>query len=205
MNELPHWSESQWKNEIRQHEDEVALFFQDLVYCLDLPMDDLPASFPNTADSPSDVVASVKNDALRQWMLDHEEESEEESDTDYEPRHPLCFSCVDSLDQLAVEWNIFSASLPQVEFFRTALGISCAFAKLLARSADFTEPAKYCTVQLLCTLGKLAVSDLDDLLCRLDDFEKSMPLQYIDSFSYFRRRLAVAKEQLAAKLKEFIE
>ena len=204
MNELPHRSEHQWEKEIRQHEDEVALFFQGLVYSLDLPIDDLPDTFPNAADASAPVTA-VKNDALQQWMLEHEEDDGDESENDYEPRHPLCFSCVDSLDQLAVEWNIFSASLPQGEFFRTALGISCAFAKLLARSADFTEPAKYCTVQLLCTLGKLAFSDLDDLLCRLDDFEKSMPLQYIDPFNYFRRRLAVAKEQLAAKLKEFIE
>ena len=204
MNELPHRSEHQWEKEIRQHEDEVALFFRGLVYSLDLPMDDLPDTFPCAADASAPVTA-VKNDALQQWILEHEEDDAEESENDYEPRHPLCFSCVDSLDQLAVEWNIFSASLPQGELSRSALGISCAFAKLLARSADFTEPAKYCTIQLLCTLGKLAASDLDDLLCRLDDLEKSMDLRHTDHFNYFRRRLAVAKEQLAAKLKEFIE
>jgi hypothetical protein len=201
MNELPHWSESQWKNDIRQHEDEVALFFQDLVYCLDLPMDDLPASFPNTADSPSDVVASVKNDALRQWMLDHEEESEEESDADYEPRHPLCFSCVDSLDQLAVEWNIFAAKFSNRKHSSLLLGISCAFAKLLARCADFTEPTKQCTPQLLSTLGKLAVHDLEELAARLNEFASELP-KHAPSSAYFLRRLALVREQLIEKLRD---
>lgn len=202
MIELPHWSENQWKNEIRQHEAEVALFFQDLVYCLDLPMDDIPAAFPNTADTPSDPVTAVKNDALRQWMLDHEEDGEEETETDYEPRHPLYFSCVDSLDQLAAEWNIVSAGFSRGELSGMALGISCAFAKLLARSADFTEPAKYCTAQLLSTLGKLALNDLDDLLSRLDDFGLARNGQTEIPLNYFRRRLALVKEQLTGKLDE---
>lgn len=202
MNNWQQWNESQWKNEIRQHEEEVASFFQDLVYCLDLPMDELPPELPDPVETPSDAVAAGKNAALRQWIRDHEEEDpEEEQDLDYEPRHPVCFSCVDSLDQLAVAWNTFSAGFASREERRFALGISCAFAKLLARTADFTEPAKFCSPQLLTTLGKMAIADLEDLVSRLDQCREMVNADD-GQFSYFRSRLALVREQLIEKLKE---
>lgn len=202
MNNWQQWSENQWKNEIRKHEEEVASFFQDLVYCLDLPMDELPTELPDPVETPSDAIAAGKNAAMRQWIRDHEEEDgEEDQDMDYEPRHPVCFSCVDSLDQLAVLWNSFSIGFSTREERRFALGISCAFAKLLARTADFTEPAKCCSAQLLKTLGKMALSDLEDLVSRLDQC-REMIASNENQFSFFRSRLALIRQQLIEKLNE---
>lgn len=202
MTDFPQWNEIQWKNEIRQHEESVASFFQDLVYCLDLPLDDLAGESPGTSGNPSETVTAGANAALKQWIRDHEEEDNEDAaETDYEPRHPVCFSCVDSIDQLAVTWNNFSASLGDKDAVQSALAISCAFAKLLARSADFTEPAKQCTPQLLTTLGKLAVHDLEELAARLDEFASELP-EHTGLSAYFLRRLALVREQLIEKLNE---
>ena len=205
MNDLPQWSEQQWKNEILLHEKQLDLFFQDLVYCLDLPISDLPSELPGTVETPSDPVTAGKNAALLQWMREHEEENDDtEPEEEYGPRHPVCFSCIDSLDQLATAWNIFSSDFKDDELSRHALGTSCAFAKLLARSADFMEPSKYCTSQLLITLGKLALNDLDDVLNRLESCRKLLDSQ-TESFSYFHQRLAVVREQISARLNELCQ
>lgn len=202
MNNLPQWSEQQWKNEIRQHEEQLALFFQDLVYCLDLPISDLPSELPGSVETPSDPVTAGKNAALQQWVREHEEENDEiEPEEDYGPRHPVCFSSVDSLDQLAASWNIFSSDFKEDELSRYALGTSCAFAKLLARCADFMEPSKYCTTQLLITLGELALNDLDDVISRLESCRKLLDSR-TESFTYFHQRLAVVREQITTRLHE---
>lgn len=202
MNDLPQWSEQQWKNEIHKQEKQLALFFQDLVYCLDLPISELPAELPGSVETPSDPVTAGKTAALQQWMREHEEECDEnELEEDYEPRHPVCFSCVDSLDQLATAWNIFSSDFKDGELSRYALGASCAFAKLLARSADFMEPSKYSTPQLLLSLGNLALNDLEDVIYRLESCQNQLD-SHAESFNYFYQRLAVVKEQITARINE---
>ena len=201
MKPLSHWDEFQWENEIRRHESSVADFFQDLVYCLDLPIGDPPPGAAGTAGTPSDPVAAGKSEAFRQWMRDHDEEEDEENPPDCEPRRPVCFSCVDSLDQLAVMWNQFCVSRCGSELLPAALGISCAFARLLARTADFTEPGKYCDTGLLITLGKRALSDLSDLLFRLDTL-REITASDAEEFHFFRLRLALVRDQLTGKLAE---
>lgn len=193
--------EFRWENEIRRHENQVADFFHDLVYCLDLPTGELPAPPGITGlPVPADSVTPSGKEAYWQWMAEHEDDAEENDD--YEPRHPVCFSCVDSLDQLAVMWNKFTVNCSCGKEFALALGINCAFGKLLARCADFTEPAeKICSDTLLISLGKRTIADLENLVLRLDHFQYLHP-EKKDVFTFFRTRLAIVRDQLTGKLAE---
>lgn len=203
MRHFSQWDEYQWENEIRRHESDVACFFQDLVYCLDLPVGDVlqyPSAQP-PAEMPSDPVNINRMNALRQWMSEHEEDDGEngaDQSTDCEPRHPVCFSCVDAIDAMAVQWNQFAVGIESKDIYTFALGINCAFAKLLARTADFTEPNSDCTIALLVTLGKRAINDLEELVDRLKECSALLPENQI--FSYFIERLALVRDQLIEKL-----
>ncbi|MBE6364720.1 MAG: hypothetical protein E7053_03085 [Lentisphaerae bacterium] len=204
MKHFSQWDEYQWENEIRRHENNVACFFQDLVYCLDLPIGDVlfdPLASP-AAETNTDPVSAKRSNALRQWMSEHGEFEDGEDDdyqsSDAEPRHPVCFSCVDALDAMAVQWNQFAATIEKENIFEFALGINCAFGKLLARTADFTEPGEECTTPLLITLGKRAINDLEDLVDRLKECSSVFPGNMI--FSDLVARLAVVRDQLTAQL-----
>lgn len=190
------WDEFQWENEIKRHEHNIAALFQELVYCLDLPVvyGDL-SIIPG--EQPPATVSSAQNNALRQWMMDHEDEEEnDEAAPQDEFRHPICFSCVDSLDNLAVLWNKLAVENFSGENFHKAMGVTCAFGKLLARVADFTEPAKNCETPLLITLGKRAVAELEELVDFIKEYQPVIPADY------FINRLALIRDQLIDKLQE---
>jgi hypothetical protein len=192
MKSYASWNEFQWENEIKRHEYNAAALFQDLVYCLDLPIaySDLNII---PGEQPPATVSSTQNDALKQWMLDHENDEEQSEVTQQdEYRHPVCFSCVDSLDHLAVMWNQFAVENFSGEAFHKAMGVTCAFGKLLARVADFTEPSKACENSLLITLGKRAVAELEELVDYLHEYHAE----------YFISRLSLLRDQLTDRLQE---
>ena len=141
MSDYSNWDEFQWETEIRRHEHDVADFFQGLVYCLDLPLDNMPGTWNNSAVLSAPVVAGDNPDPGVQWPDECYEDNGCEPEREYEQRRPSFFSCVDALDQLASEWNQFIVRFENRARQTHALGISCAFAKLLARTADFTEPS----------------------------------------------------------------
>ncbi len=200
MQEYQHWDEYQWEDEIRRHEELVASFFQDLVYCLDLPAGELPGIWNGEAEMPSDPVSARTSDALRRWISDHEEEEEEDGENSQymDLRRPVCFSSVDALDQLAANWNSFAIINGNRKNLTAALGINCAFAKLLARTADFTEPEKNTPVALQITLGKRAIFDLEELVDRLKEYRQL--ISFPEKVDYFTARLAIIRDQLIAKL-----
>ncbi|MBE6356045.1 MAG: hypothetical protein E7058_02905 [Lentisphaerae bacterium] len=202
MTNYPAWNEKQWENEIRKHESSLAEFFRDLVYCLDLPIGEMPSVLQNsTADAPLDPVTSRSKEALQQWVNDHESDDDIDSSLEYEPRRPVCFACVDALDQLAAEWNAFISGITDHRIFVDALGINCAFAKLLARSADFTEPDRDVPIALLITLGKRSLTDLENLVSLINIFEKNSGIDQ-HNCHYFCKRLALVRDQLIDKLSE---
>ena len=77
-----------------------------------------------------------------------------------------------------------------------------AFAKLLARTADFTEPGKFNTPALLTSLGKRAIADLEDLVAGLTDFYSEISPESYAGVNYFISRLALIRDQLVEKLAE---
>ncbi|MBE6390139.1 MAG: hypothetical protein E7043_08225 [Lentisphaerae bacterium] len=201
MPEYSNWDEFQWETEIRRHENSVADFFQGLVYCLDLPIDNSPAGWNNTAVQDP-VTASDNIDQFTQWSQDEMEYEDIELSRMYEHRHPIIFSCVDALDQLAAEWNQFAVTLHDCKLQKTSLAVSCAFAKLLARTADFTEPsARLNSVALLVSLGKRTLTDIADLLIRLDNFSRLIPEEK-SVITGFRQKLMLLRDQLIDRLFE---
>ncbi|MBR7131325.1 MAG: hypothetical protein IKC82_04980 [Lentisphaeria bacterium] len=195
------WDEFQWEEEIRRHEHRVAELFKNLVFSLDLPIADFPGMTDPAASAPADSITTAHNEAGMKWMIEHELDDEDDyREEDDGPRHPVCFSCVDALNHLAVMWNQFTVTHCCNELFLPALAINCAFGKLLARCADFTEPADRSSDEaLLISLGKRTLADLSDLTGRIDKMAENLPEREQD-FRFFRSRLALLHDQLAEHL-----
>jgi len=201
MKHCSNWDEFQWERELRNHENRIARYFQGLVYCIDLPAEEACADFRFGSAAPSDPVSTcnVNNQALQEWLQEHDADEE---DADNPPeRHPTCFAPVDAVDQLAVTWNIICASRLHHDFRADGMGITCAFAQLLARVADFTEPGRDCTAPLLITLGKRSLTDLKELCCRLELIGMEQP-ELRPDVAAICARLLLVREQLLTALNE---
>ena len=191
------WNEFQWEQELRRHENRIARFFQDLVYCIDLPAEEANGDFQLGAETP-DPVPAAPNPALQDWLRDHDDEEDEENAPD---RRPTCFAPVDAIDQLGVSWNLIAATRLDPELLPCGMGVNCAFAKLLARVADFTEPAKDATPALRLTLGKRSLTDLKELSVMLESIaaeQKSL----LPDITGIQSRLLIVREQLVDCLRE---
>ena len=190
------WDEFQWERELRQYESRIARFYHGLVYCLDLPAEE--ADFPIGTATPSDPVPASCNPALLEWLKEHDQDDEENPPPE---RHPSCFAPVDAIDRMCVEWNVIFASELPLKFLSFGMGINCAFAKLLARCADFTEPEKDCAPALLITLGKRSLLDLAELTFMLDEIGKVLPALQQHT-SRMKVNLLIVREQFLARLNE---
>lgn len=196
------WDEFQWEKELRKHESRIARYFQGLVYCIDLPAEESCADFRFGSAMPSDPVSTrnSNNQALQEWLQEHDSDNED-TDTAPEERRPSCFAPVDAVDQLAVTWNTVCAVRLRSDLNQSGMGITCAFAKLLARVADFTEPGRECTTPLLITLGKRSLADLKELCNLLESLgQEQHSLQ--ETVSAITARLLLVREQLLCRLKE---
>jgi len=198
MNHFPfhrHWDEFQWEKEIRRDERRISGYFRELAACLDLPAEE--DLIYGQLSSQSDLVPSAaQNDALRNWISAHDDDADEEEER---PRRATVSGTVDELDSLCVQWNLLASRRLRAELQLPGLGITCAFAKLLARTADFLEPERNCEIPLLISLGKRALQDLGDLKIRLEylaRFQKSM----LPEISFFLSRLARIRETLVIRI-----
>lgn len=201
MKHCSNWDEFQWERELRNHESRIARYFQGLVYCIDLPAEEACADFQIGSAAPSDPVSTRNNNnpALQEWLQEHD--SDEEDVESAPERHPSCFAPVDAIDQLAVSWNTIFASRLSGELLADGMGITCAFAQLLARVADFTEPGRDCTPPLLITLGKRSLTDLKELCCRLEFLGTEQP-SLLPEITAICARLLLVREQLLSSLNE---
>ena len=189
------WNEFQWEQELRRHENRIARFYQDLVYCIDLPAEEANGDFQLGDEDPA---SAPPGSALQDWLRDHDDEEEEDNAPE---RRPTCFAPVDAIDQLGVFWNLITATKLEPKLLPCGMGINCAFAKLLARVADFTEPAHDATLPLRLTLGKRSLTDLKELSVMLESIaaeQKSL----LPEISRIQARLLIVREQLVDGLRE---
>lgn len=195
------WDEYQWEREIRRHESRVAGFFRGLVYCIDLPAEEASADFQIGAEAPSDPVSARTNinPALQEWLQNHD--SDEDDENTPSERHPVCFAPVDAIDKMCVQWNVIFATRVRPELSPLAMGIICAFAKLLARVADFTESGREFSPALLTTLGKRSLTDLKELSLMLECIAAEEP-SLAQDISGIHSRLLIVREQLLNRLRE---
>ena len=154
-----HWDEFQWEREIRKDEMRISGYFRELPTCLDLPAEEELINAQLTANQ--DPSAGI---AVQLGFAD----DEADDDSEYGSREKEYHSTVvETLDVLATDWNLLYASKLRSDLLPQGLGTACAYAKLLARTSDFAEPQQECSPELLLSIGKRSLTDLNALAGRL--------------------------------------
>ena len=189
-----HWDEFRWEEEIRKDERRISGYFHELGACLDLP-DEEQLIYDQLAGR-NDLVIAETPDSVRNIFSDEDDDADTDS---HSPRRSIESATVDELDMLAAEWNILTCT----ETFRKdqplILGCSCAFAKLLARCADFLEPDADCTPFLLISTGKRTLRDLNETVQFLSRAAQSHP-ELQEDVERFISRLGEIRERLISRL-----
>lgn len=197
-----HWDEFHWEEEIRRDERRISGYFRELASCLDLPCEE-ELIYDQLASQTDLVPSSDAAESLYNWLNGNEEDADDEcAGESRNRRRTVEAATVDELDMLCSEWNILiSVPMPEAVLF-AALGTSCAFAKLLARAADFFEPApgEY-TPALLLSLGKRTLRDLNDTAARISGFA-SCNSCFRDKCSELVNRLAEIRERIICRLEQ---
>ena len=189
-----HWDEFRWERELRRDERRISGYFRQLANCLDLP--DEEELIYGQLSANCEMVPSA-NDALKNWFFEHD--CDDEFDDHERQKRTPSTNVIDDLDALNTYWNLLYASRLRSDCHWFGLGINCAFAKLLACAADFTEPEQECSRELLICLGKRALAGLNDLAGAfrvLAPHQKSLAPE----IDYFLSHLSAIREQLLCSL-----
>lgn len=160
INRQSNRSEFDWEREIRRDERRISRYYRELMYCLDLPGEEEIISEQLSGHRPDPVPAGEIGDVLRnRRFFEHDEDDDDENAA---PRQysPL----VTRIDRLAAEWcAVCVAVLDERLFVAGGMGVACAYAKLLARVADFSDADPVRESALRTSLIKRALSDLNEL------------------------------------------
>lgn len=194
------WDEFRWEQEIRRDERRINCYFRTLPLCLDLPGEEEMIS--STIAAQGDLLPETPDNSnvIPPWSyLQLQEDDEERSTGDFqECRRPGEY-IVESIDALASQWNLHCAITPPIQF--AALPVGCAYAKLLARCADFLDVDHKNTALKRC-LGKRALCDLLELHNYLEHLSQSIPEER--AFADFQqKRLIGLREQLSKMLARY--
>ena len=191
-----HWDEFRWEEEIRRDERRISGYFRELAGCLDLPEEE-ELIYGQLSSQPDLVPLPDAGESWRECFGSNDDEDEEFPERLANNR-TVESSTVEELDMLCAEWNIFIAvKLPEVFYFR-ALGCSCAFAKLLARAADFLEPDQD-SKALQLSLGKRALRDLNETVDLLSGVAECHEF-FREKVTMLISRLGEIRERLIFKL-----
>ena len=197
------WDESRWEEEIRRDELRINCYFQTLPQCLDLPGEEdmlaetisarpeLKSGVPGM-NAMSSAWSYLSGDFLRGPEPDDDDES---GDPAFPPRRPG-ENVVETIDALASAWN--SRCALDMNPFCGPLGAGCAYARLLARTADFLDVPDNNPALKRC-LGKRALADLDETVGAFEVLQEADPERKL-VFEFHLRRLAGVREQLNALL-----
>lgn len=192
------WNEFQWEREIRRDERRISCYFRELATCLDLPGEE-GIIFDNLMEQPGLVPTGADPGHWRMWdsldpELDDDDDAEDGTDPTRRRRRPGD-DLVEQLDKLAGEWNVIFAVKLRANLQDEGLATACAFGKLLARMADFTDADANEFTGLKISLGKRALRDLNDLvgmLGALGEFQRSLrpeTMLLIELLQQIRERL----------------
>lgn len=192
------WDEFRWEQEIRRDERRINCYFRTLPSCLDLPGEEEMVS--STIAAQGDLLPEHGSDQgpLAPWSYLAVNAEDDERDTALpEGRRPGEY-IIETLDKLASQWNLHCAATPEIRY--AGLTISCAYAKLLARCADFFDVPDGDNALKKC-LGKRALGDLLELNHYLEMLTKTAPAE--KGFADFQQRRVIGlREQLADFLSE---
>lgn len=166
------WDEFRWEQEIRRDERRINCYFRTLPSCLDLPGEEEMVNSTIAAQPDLMPDPALPGNVVTPWSYqspggDDEEEQEHLPDE----RRPGEF-IIESLDKLASQWNCRCAVRADICY--GALSIACAYAKLLARCADFLDVPEDNTALKRC-LGKRTLGDLLEVHTLLEMLAESVP------------------------------
>ena len=195
------WDEFRWEQEIRRDERRINCFFRILPLFLDLPGEEEMIS--STIAAQSDLLPALHHSSsvITPWSYlapADSDEGEHEENSSSGARHPG-EHIIEAIDKLATQWNLHCAVTPEIAY--AALSISCAYAKLLARCADFFDVDDNASSLKRC-LGKRCLGDLLDLNTYLEMLVKSAPSES-EFASFQQKRLIALREQLSKALAQF--
>ncbi len=162
-------SEFDWEREIRRDERRISHYYRELMYCLDLPGEEEMIYEQLSGRCSDPVPAGGVADVLRnRRFFEHDDDNDEDV---VPPRQ--CSEIVNQVDYLSSEWCIAcAAQLNDRLLAPGGLGIACAYAKLLARIADFSDADPVSERSLRISLAKRALSDLNDLAGALREISR---------------------------------
>ena len=185
------WDEFRWEQEIRRDERRINCFFRLLPSCLDLPGEEEMIS--NSIASHADLLPdpSIAQGSLPPWSYLAVSENSDGVPFTPEGRRPGEY-IIESLDKLASQWNLHCAMTPQIHY--AALTVSCAYAKLLARCADFFDTPEEDAALRIC-LGKRTLNDLQELHKILDLLAHTDPAEAVFA-GFQQKRLLGLREAL---------
>jgi hypothetical protein len=194
------WDEFAWSKEIRKDELRIAGYFRALPSCLDLPGEEEMISSTIAAQGDLLPAHSQGNNVIVPWSYLAPEGADDDSEENGSPQAPETRRpgehIIEAVDKLATQWNLHCAATPEINY--AALSISCAYAKLLARCADFFDVEEGDTSLKRC-LGKRCLGDLRELHAFLGMLAESAPGE--TSFTSFQqKRLIGLREQLSKAL-----
>lgn len=195
------WDEFRWEQEIRRDERRINCYFRTLPQCLDLPGEEEMIS--NTIASQSDLMPEMPADSnvITPWsyLRFPEEEDDERGSGDLQEGRRPGEHIVESIDALASRWNIHCAITPELHY--AALPVGCAYAKLLARCADFLDVPDNDAALKRC-LGKRCLCDLLELHNYLEFLSQNTPAE--KNFTEFQqKRLIGLREQISKMLAKY--
>ena len=191
------WNEFQWEEEIRRDERRISGYFRELATCLDLP-DEEELIFGQLSTQTDLVPSADAAESLHNWFTDSDENEDEQFDP-VSAHRSMETAVIEELDMLCSEWSILTAVPMPEALAAQALGCNCCFAKLLARASDFLDPGPDCSEALQLSLGKRALSDLNDTANALDSIAASHPF-FRERTPFFIGRLGEVRERLIEKL-----
>lgn len=162
-NGADNWDEFRWEREIRRDERRINRYFRELPSCLDLPGEE-EMIIDQIAAHPDLMPTFGSRENFRNWSyLANENDDGEEEDEDRASEAPARRDgqeIIDAEDFLATDWNLLTARSLRGEMLAPALSTACAYAKLLARTADFLDARE---PGLRLCLGKRTLADLNEL------------------------------------------
>ncbi len=189
------WTEFQWEAAIRRDEARIARYFWELPNCLDLPGEE-ELIFEQMRTGSDLLPVGSTPDAIHNWCYSDCDDDDERDDLP--PRRERSEES-DRVDRLAAEWNIEVCSVADGALLMPALGVSCGYAKLLARLIDFIESDPEREKPLMRTLGKRTLADLNELLILLDECADCRPALGVLADAH-REQLLQIREHILEKL-----
>jgi hypothetical protein len=160
------WDEFKWEEEIRRDELRINRYFFELIPCMDLPGEEEMVIDQLASQSELVPIGVANFSAIGNWCYFASDEASEEEDEEEQRNISIRRQgdIINQLDNLATCWNMVAIRKLPKDLFSFGMGISCAYGKLLARTADFMDADSKLDRALKLTLGKRVLADINTLL-----------------------------------------